>query len=274
MRASSLIQISLALVLALVAGVLVFRFMQVNRAAAPQVAAPEQVELVVAAADVPRGAKLKTEQLKLAPFLKASAPSGGFGKDAMPVGRVLSAPVAAGEPITEARLLQDGEAHGGVSTLIAPGMRAVAVKGNKVLGLSGFIRPGNHVDVLVTIDDETREKSKSRTKLVLDNVRVLATGNELKQEGDDTSTSSVDVYTLEITPQQAEPLALAASRGELHFALRNPADDTKVLTPGTDVPGTLALLTSTPEGKPVRKTRETTVEMISGTERSTLRFEQ
>jgi len=153
-------------------------------------------------------------------------------------------------------------------------MRAVAVKGNKVLGLSGFIRPGNHVDVLVTIDDETREKSKSRTKLVLENVRVLATGNELKQEGDDTSTSSVDVYTLEITPQQAEPLALAASRGELHFALRNPADDTKVLTPGTDVPGTLALLTSTPEGKPVRKTRETTVEMISGTERSTLRFEQ
>jgi len=100
MRASSLIQISLALVLALVAGVLVFRFMQVNRAAAPQVAAPEQVELVVAAADVPRGAKLKAEQLKLAPFLKASAPSGGFGKDAMPVGRVLSAPVAAGEPIT------------------------------------------------------------------------------------------------------------------------------------------------------------------------------
>ena len=130
MRASPVIQISLALVLALVAGVLVFRFMQVNRAAAPRVAAPEQVQLAVAAADVPRSAKLTTEQIKLAPFLKSSAPSGAFTKDTMPVGRVLSSAVAAGEPITEARLLQDGEAHGGVSTLIAPGMRAVAVKGN------------------------------------------------------------------------------------------------------------------------------------------------
>lgn len=274
MRMSSIIQISVALLLALVAGGLVFRFMQVNQAVAPQVAAPEQVTLVVAATDIPRGAKLKAEQLKTAPFLKSSAPGGAFTKDAMPVGRVLVTPVAAGEAVTEARLLQDGATHGGVSTLVAPGMRAVAVKGNKVLGLAGFIRPGNHVDVLVTIDDESRETAKARTKLVLENVRVLATGTELKQEGDDTATSSVDVYTLEISPQQTEPLALAASRGELHFALRNPADDSSVLTPGTDVPQTLSLLRSTPDGKAARKVRTATVEMITGTERSTLRFDQ
>ncbi len=272
MRRTAVIQVIAALVLALVAGVLVFRFVQVNRVA-QQTQQPPGVVLVVAAVDMEKGAKIRADQLKTSTFLSASAPPGGF-TDAKPlVGRVLATPVTTGEVITETRLLPADATSGGVSTMIAPGMRAVAVKGNKVMGLAGFIRPGNRVDIMVTIDDETREKAKARTKVILAGIKVLATGTELRQEGDDTATSPVEVYTLEVTPEQAELLSLAASRGELHFALRNPADDLPVRTAGTDVPATLRQLQGGDNGTP-RRDRGFKVEIISGTERSTMRIER
>ena len=145
------------------------------------------------------------------------------------MGRVLDADLAEGEPVTAARLVSDTPANMGVSTMIAPGKRAVAVKGNKVMGLAGFIRPGNRVDVLVTIDVRKGDKDVSVTKTVLsEGVRVIATGTELETSGDDGATSPVDTYTLELTSDESERLGLAATRGTLHFALRNPADDAKV----------------------------------------------
>lgn len=272
MRKAAIIQITLALLLALVVGLLVFRFMRTGRTP-QQVQAPASSMLVVAATDMEKGTKIRAEQLKTASFLTASAPPGAFTETGAVVGRVVATPVSAGEAITATRLLPQDASYGGVSTMIAPGMRAVAVKGNKVMGLAGFIRPGNHVDVMVTIDDETREKSKARTKVVLADIRVLATGTELKQEGDDSATSPVETYTLEVTPAQAELLSLGAARGELHFALRNPADDIPVLTTGADIPATLSQLQGGSDGKP-RRQSGFKVEIISGTERSTMRIER
>ena len=121
---------------------------------------------------------------------------------------------------------------GGVSAVIKPGMRAIAVKGDKVIGISGFIQPGNRVDVLVTLKDP---KTKNETtKMVLSNVLVLATGTEV-QEKQDGKPSPVDVYTLEVDPNQGEMLALAAAEGKLQFALRNMMDMETLLTKGATV---------------------------------------
>ncbi|MFV0421268.1 Flp pilus assembly protein CpaB [Oleidesulfovibrio sp.] len=274
MTRSSLIQISLALILALVAGVLVFRMMR-TPARQVQVQEVPKVTLAVAAADIAKGTKLREEHLKIAEFLQQSAPKGAFASTEEVIGRVVATAVSAGEPLTPARLVNDTTQYGGVSTMVMPGKRAVAVKGNKVLGIAGFIRPGNHVDVLVTIDDNRRKDDTAVTKTVLENIRVLATGTELQQEGDDSTTSPVDIYTLEMTPDEVEILSLASARGQIHFSLRNPADKDSILTKGIDIPRTLTLLS--PKPKPKARgaaSPSTAVEVISGTERSTLRFKQ
>lgn len=270
MRKASIIQLLVALVLALGAGGLVFRMMVSGQQ--PAAVQQAKVMVVVAAAPLERGTPLSATNMKLTPFLTESVPAGAYTSTEKLLGRVLTSAVGVGEPVTEARLLDDGMQHKGVSTMIAPGKRAIAVKGNKVMGIAGFIRPGSHVDVLATIDDETREKSKSQSKLVLENIRVLATGTELTQNKDE-ATSSVEIYTLEMSPEEAERLSLVATRGELHFALRNPVDDAQVLTPGIDVPGALSSLREAPN-RNGRKQSSPSVEVISGKERSTVRFDQ
>ena len=72
----------------------------------------------------------------------------------------------------------DSVTTGGVSAIVKPGKRALAVKGDKVIGLSGFIRPGNWVDVLVTITNPLNKRKI--TKTVLENILVLATGIEIE----------------------------------------------------------------------------------------------
>ncbi|WP_461211314.1 Flp pilus assembly protein CpaB [Desulfocurvus sp. DL9XJH121] len=273
MRKTALIQISLALVLALAAGVVIFKWMDARMNQTAQAKPESRVMLMVAAKDLKRGARLTAEALRAAPFLAESAPSGAFKDTEELVGRVLGTDLGAGEPVTLSRLLDDGAPYAGVSAMISPGKRAVAVKGNKVLGLSGFIRPGNHVDVLVTIDVRKQDKDVAVTKTVLEDVRVIATGTELEVQGDDGATSSVDTYTLELSTHESEKLALAATRGTLHFALRNPADSAVVATEGVDVARLLASLNVPQRGTgKVAAPRRTSVEIITGTSRKTVRF--
>ena len=271
--ARSILQMTLALVLALAAGLLVFRWLAARAPAAPapQVAV-QTVQIVVAASDLTKGVKLEPSMLRLAPFVAGSEPPQSFREVQAISGRVLSMPVGKGEALTDLRLASEDVKVGGISALVAPGKRAMAVKGNKVMGLAGFIRPGNRVDVLVTMPVGSREEKI--TKLVLEKMPVLATGTELEPQGDGEKPSSVDVYTLEVTPEESEKLALAATEGTLNFALRNEADQESVLTDGADTAATMASLRPvrtklTPDGKP-RATVE--VEVIRGVERDRMRF--
>lgn len=275
MRKSALIQIAIALLLSLTAGVLIFRWMNDRTQVARQeVRTVEQHMVAVAAEDLVRGMELKEEHLKLTPFLKESIPAGAFNSAERLVGRMLGSDVSTGEPVTEARLLSEAAAAGGVSTLIEPGKRAVAVKGNKVMGLSGFVRPGNRVDVVVTVDIDDDGKEYSFTKTVLEDIKVLATGTQLEVTGDDGETASVDVYTLEMNSKESEKLAFAATKGTLHFALRNPDEAVEVKTPGVSVKELVESLQSRSLGGGRKKPRPTAnVELITGTDRQVMRFQ-
>jgi pilus assembly protein CpaB len=116
-------------------------------------------------------------------------------------------------------------------------MRAIAVKGDKIIGISGFVNPGNRVDVIVTVKDPGTKKIKS--KIFLENLAVLATGTQI-QTNEKGEPMPVDVYTLEVTPKQAEKVALAASEGRLQFALRGVTDSEDVRTNGMTIPELLA----------------------------------
>jgi len=132
----------------------------------------------------------------------------------------------------ESKLAPRDVTTGGVSAVVTQGMRAIAVAGDKVIGLGGFIQPGNYVDILVTVQDPQNDKLHY-TKTVLENIRVLATGIQVDNKGD--KPAPVDVFTVEVTPEEAERLSLAAVQGKLHFALRNVTDRNKVYTLGSTV---------------------------------------
>ena len=234
----AILPILLAVCVALGGAVWTYRWVNNQIAPSPkEVDLSEAVPIAVALLDLPWGTQLTDKDIKMVRFLKDSLPPGHFEDLSELEGRVLLFPVTADEPIIESRLAPTSIKTGGVSAVVKPGKRAIAVKGDKVIGLSGLIRPGNRVDVLVTLTDPRNKREV--TKLVLQDVPVLATGEELSENGDG-ETSPVDVYTLEVTPEEGEKLSLAAVEGRLQFALRNATDMETVLTRGATVPETLA----------------------------------
>ncbi|WP_316897737.1 Flp pilus assembly protein CpaB [Pseudodesulfovibrio indicus] len=265
----ALIQLGLALVLATVAGVVIFRWTSGVRQTAPAaVAQVSTVAVVVAKDPVRRGMKLTDDMLEVRNFTADSRPSDSYGKVEDLAGRVLNQDVGANEAITRLKLADESVMGGGVSAMIEPGKRAMAVKGNVIMGLSGFVRPGDRVDVIVSMT--MGRDDKPVTKLVLERIKVLATGTQLQPPTKEGMTASVDVYTLELTPEESERLALAASRGTLHFALRNEQDEEGVLTLGSDIPKALAALRPKMPAKNYKPV--TRIEVISGTARSTVKF--
>ena len=246
-RWKAFIPVALALIIATGGSVFLYNWLQSKNAPTEMVKLKgdqvEAVTVVVAATNLNWGTKLKKEMLKTVPYMKESLPEGHFSDPAQLEGRVVVTPLKMQEPVLEYRLAPENVTTGGVSAVIKSGMRAVAVKGDKVIGISGFIQPGNRVDVLVTLKDP-RNKEET-TKLVLSNVQVLAAGTEV-EENEEGKPNPVDVYTLEVDPEQAEKLSLAATKGKLQFALRNMMDTETVLTKGATISQTLASLRGDP----------------------------
>ena len=231
----------------------------------------DAVQIAVAISDLPWGTKLTKEHLSSTPFLKESLPPNHFTDLDSLEGRILIAPVKQKEPITEARLAPTSVTTGGISAVLEPGKRALAVKGDKIIGLSGLIQPGNRVDVLVTWEDPRNKREV--TKIVLEDILVLATGPEMqKNSKGESDTAPVDVYTLQVTPEEGERLTLAAIEGKLQFALRNVIDTETVYTKGVTIPDALKFYskrTASP-GNTIPVSRS--VQVIKGTKSSKVSF--
>lgn len=175
--------------------------------------------------------------IKTAPFLEDSLPPGHFTDPNNLIGRIVLSPIRSKELILESRLAPTDVKRGGLAAILKPGKRAVSVSGNKILGISGFIKPGDHVDMLLLTKDPETKKQVNKT--VFENVLVLATGTQLV-ENPEGKQSPVDIYTLEVTPEQGEKVTLAAASGKLQFALRSVLDNETVLTTGATHPEILA----------------------------------
>ena len=238
----------------------------------------EAVPILVAAIDLKWGTKISKDMVQKVNFLKESLPAGCFKDISKVEGRVVISGLKQKDPITESRLAPEDVNIGGVSAIISSGKRAVAVKGDKVIGISGFIKPGDRVDILVTLKD-TKTK-KDTTKIVLESILVLATGHEM-EKNKEGKPASVDVYTLEVTPDEGEKLGLAAAKGKLQFALRNVKDQNTVFTKGATISQTLAsyrgpqetLTKSKSEEVPKVYKRAYTIEEIKGGKMSRRKFD-
>src|SRR5262245_50213504 len=191
-------------------------------------------KVAVAKVQIPFGTKILAEQVTIVQFPKESTPDGTFESPEKLVGRVAVTNIGAREPITEGRLAPGGTAAG-LSAVIPEGYRAMTVKVDDVVGISGFIMPGTLVDVVVVINPDTAVTAGMQgpiSKIVLQNIKVLANGQNIDQPGNQREANSVKAVTLQVTPEQAEKLALASTEGKLQLVMRNSIDQGDEQTTG------------------------------------------
>ncbi|CAN5712171.1 Flp pilus assembly protein CpaB [soil metagenome] len=228
--------------------------------------------VVVAKVAIPLGTKIIAEQMMVVQFPQESTPDGAFDSPEKLVGRVAVTNIAAREPVSEARLAPEGTA-GGLSAAIPEGYRAMTVKVDDVVGISGFIMPDTLVDVVVVIDPEEKSDFLGPiSKIVLQNIKVLANGQNIDKPEDQRAANSVKAVTLLVTPEQAEKLALASSEGKLQLVMRNSIDQGDEQTTGINKrtllsgeravpapdPGSLKSEQPKSESQPARRVRANT----------------
>jgi pilus assembly protein CpaB len=186
--------------------------------------------VVVAAGDLEIGTELRPEDLKVIQWPANSAPSGTFGKSEELVGRGVVLPMIQNEPVLPAKLAAK-DAGAGLPPVIPTGLRAVSVRVNEVIGVAGYVTPGTRVDVVATVNPSTQAGDVT-SKLILNNVQVLAAGTKLEKDGDKSKPTTVTVVTLLVDPDEAERLTLASTEGKIQLALRNPLDRSTPQTHG------------------------------------------
>jgi pilus assembly protein CpaB len=219
--------------------------------------------VVVAAKDIDPANALRVDQLSVVQWPQASLPKGGFAKVEDAAGRVTTLPMGAGEPVLEPKLAPKGTPAGMVA-LVTPGKRAMTVKVNEASGVAGFIIPNNRVDVVVSINRGDFSKDPF-SRVVLENLRVLGTGQKIIEKQPDGKPQVVPTVTLEVTPQEGERLALASQEGHISLVLRSQKDEGPVLTAGIN---TTRLFNSAPSGQEARPT----VEIIRRLKRESVSF--
>ena len=221
----------LAILIGALGAAMVYRYLRSQEAelrAARERAHGLIVEVVVASEMIPIGSRIEDRQVKLVRWPGDAQPEGAVHATEQAVGQIARMTVQKNQPLTESQLTS--EAAGLLPLLITEGMRAMSVKVDKVTGVSGFITPNSHVDVLVSGKVEGSKDKEQRSKLILQNVKVLATGMSIEQQDD--KPVEVPTVTLLVSPADAEKLTLAVRQGPVRLALRNYRDDESVPTRG------------------------------------------
>jgi pilus assembly protein CpaB len=209
------------------------------------------LHVAVAAENLPLGTRLTKEHVKVVGWPAANPVEGSFASADSVLGRGLVQPVAANEPLTE-RKLAPIEAGAGLSPSIPPGMRALSVKVNEVIGVAGFTVPGTRVDVLVILKD----KDNSMARAVVSNLQVLTAGTRYDiEQAKDGKPMPSNVVTLLVTPDDAERISLAQSEGSITLVLRNPLDVTPTETRGVRMAGLMGAPAPPPVVKAVQGQR-------------------
>ena len=194
-------------------------------------AAPTMVQVALATRNLEVGTVIKDDDVKLSDW-PGAVPAGASARVQDLVGRGVITPIFAKEPVIDSRLAPKG-AGGGLAAMIPPGMRAVAVRVNEVIGVAGFVVPGMRVDILISGNTPGGNGNLGTlTKTLLQNIEVLSAGQDFKKDAEGKPVA-VQVVNLLVTPEQAEQLSLASNQTTVQLILRNPLDREISKTPGT-----------------------------------------
>jgi pilus assembly protein CpaB len=171
----------------------------------------------MAALRIPYGTKVEAHHIRLISLPAGAAPAGSYREASEVEGWVAAQTVLPGEILLRERF---AEHLGGstLSALVAQNMRALAVRVDDVVGVAGFLLPGNYVDV---VSSRTVGQS-AQARTIVQNIKVLAVDQTTST--DKNEPIIVRAVTLEVTPGQAEEIAKARQEGKIQLTLRNPSD--------------------------------------------------
>ncbi|WP_052200676.1 Flp pilus assembly protein CpaB [Terriglobus sp. TAA 43] len=177
----------------------------------------ESLKYVALAKNLDPGQVIGADDLKQISWPAGVPLPGAFVRKDEVVGKSVLYPLQEGEPLTARQLATSA----GLSARIPAGMRAISLKSNEVVGVAGYLLPGTHVDVLVTV--HAASSADPITSVVLQDAQVLTAGEKM-QPDPDGHASKVDVVTILVSPDDAEKIVLASTQGTVHFVLRNGGD--------------------------------------------------
>jgi pilus assembly protein CpaB len=240
MKAARIVVLGIALASGGVAALLVGRSGEIPVPLPAPVAQIDTVEVLVAKTDIAPGHAIAAHDLGWQTWPAASAGSSFIRQSDRPqaiqqlTGWVARAPFASGEPIREAKLI-NVKGSGFMAAILPQGKRALSTEVSAETGVSGFILPNDHVDVIITKRDRAAEKAKGYevqvSETLLSNLRVLAIDQTVEEKGGQKVVVG-KTATLEVTPRQAEVLAVARQTGTLSLVLRSVGD----INPGSSEP--------------------------------------
>lgn len=228
MKAARVVVLTVALAAGGVAALLAGRS---DKPAPVKVEAPkaDTVDILVAKVDLPRGQTISPTDVAWEAWPANTAAGNFIRKTDRPkalenlAGMLVRAPFVAGEPIREVKLV-NAKGSGFMAAILPQGMRAVATQITPETGVSGFILPNDHVDVIMTPRGASGDKSGNTTsETVLRNIRVLAIDQTIEEKNGQKVVVG-KTATLELTARQAEVLTLSQQVGTLALALRSIAD--------------------------------------------------
>jgi len=246
--------IGIALLLAVIASVGAYKFLSRQSRVAEQ-ARLQTVGIVVAQVEIPIGSTINPNQVAVSPWPKESYPKDAISDPKVVAGRVALRDFTRGEPVVESKLVPLNKSTGLLSLKIPSGMRGFSVKVNEVVGVGGFIVPDSRVDVIVTTSSSQSSQEKI-SKIVLEDVRVLAVGQVIEQK--ENKPVTVNTVTLALIPEDAEKLALAGNDGLIQLVMRNFTDNAVVMTGGANKGRLLSSFRNAPlvsEASPAKGTK-------------------
>jgi pilus assembly protein CpaB len=203
----------------------------VAEGAPPPVAAPATVGYFVAARALPKGTLARDEDFAVRTAAPASVPAGAIldtpdTKAGLP-GSMVRKFVDAGSPVTLQDILRPKD-RGFLASVLAPDSRAISIKVDEESGVSGLIRPGDYVDVLLTqVFEKGNPARRALSETVLRNVRVIAIDQEIVQGGRGVAAvtgKQAQTVSLELGPDQVKKLTVAKQLGTLSLAVRAAVD--------------------------------------------------
>ena len=202
--------------------------------AAPAAAAPQPTgpEVLVATRPLPAGTIITPDAFRYQPWPNELMDKAYYLKGQLDQttlnGTVVRFPITAGQPITQGALVKPGD-RGFLAAALAPGMRAVTISVSQQSSVSGFVFPGDRVDLLLTSTVSGSDGLPLKaTETIVRNMRVLATDQRTDKTVDDAGKTQVTTFsnvTLETTPKLSEKIAVAQTVGALSLSLRPIADD-------------------------------------------------
>lgn len=218
----------LVIVLALACGIsAAIGIQQFRTPGETKVVKEETVNVVVAAVNMQRGTRITEAMIYTRPWPKSELPPEAVAKPEDAIGRMVHIPMLSGDVVVLKKISKEGEGSG-LPALIKPGFRAFTIPTPPTEIKSGFLLPGHHVDVLLTLKSQQgygRQDNLDGTTVVLvGDVEIIASGKELAPPIGKERIDDLLSVTLQVTEEQALSLAMARTEGTLSLALRNSSD--------------------------------------------------